>query len=785
MDLLQSALRTLYYDVNIERVMLEAIRGQSTFLKSDFACLSAWTNQKFTRSELSLLQSFVLEKTAGGLNPKWHHSLLLLTVFTDKCLKCDPNCDLSVRFEELQYWRELTLLTGEDLFTTSILAFNTLKGNSITCFDWPNIIKHDEPSVNQVLEIGLCDAHAHLKASADIFELTWLDLMNRVLNRDEDYKEMQYLADINLQSKQDEKTSSFRKMVQVAVILRMCLYEYLQGKSSGNETRLINAIMDDDKRRTSCLIDIQSKISIYKKTNNSKYDYACIMPLSANIYSIHTGERNLLYNFFRRYYNQDALAIQLADLFFLYISLKIRIRKEFVQTNPLYGFENFKIYESRKSNHCDKYKNLYPLYAVQSTIRSYSADGLEARVTFKGIPTDRLDIAIDEKTPLGEINTQSFSYIVHFIKKNERKVHKRNFGMRYDYKANYAQELQLILCDIDKRNHTTLPGTNVYKIVGIDAAGEEIECSPAVFGHVYRYARLCNMTNLTYHVGEDFYDIADGLKNIDDAIRFLCLKKGSRLGHAIALGVNADSYYKNRGYQVIMSKQRLLDVLVWLRQICKRAGIYTSSSFEDFTSQKVKSLYIGIGYGCAFDEISYYQSMLLRSDDPVAVVRSKWNKSSLCDNEECFLARSNTIAQMLTNQFLASKSIWEKGNEVDLFRYPPEIGIIIKKVQNYMMAIIAKKGIAIETCPSSNVKIGPIGGYKSHPVFRFMTNGLNVSINTDDKGIFATSLSNEYSLIANAYYQNGHTITESVCLIEKLQKQAWEQRFKEQELSIT
>ena len=56
--------------------------------------------------------------------------------------------------------------------------------------------------------------------------------------------------------------------------------------------------------------------------------------------------------------------------------------------------------------------------------------------------------------------------------------------------------------------------------------------------------------------------------------------------------------------------------------------------------------------------------------------------------------------------------------------------------------------------------IGPFSKYEELPLLRFhqleenLPDGnphrLNVSINTDDKGIFATSLPNEYSLVAMA-----------------------------------
>lgn len=773
MDLLQSAIRTLYYDVNIDRVFQEVGQSCCTFLNCDFASLSAWTTQTFTRSELSLLQSYVLQNTTGTKSPKWHHAILLLNRFTKDCLKEGNPGQPIVCFEKLQYWRELSLLLGEDLFTTSFLA-----EKQVNRFNWPNIIEHDETQINVVLQGKLCDVHAHLKASADIFELTWLDFMNRVINRDEDYKGVQYLADIHLISKRDEKNCSFRKMVQIAGMLRMFLFEFVQGKSDLQNIKIIKRAIDDDIFRTHWLPELQSKISLHKKLNQAIFDYACTTTLTSDVFSIHQGERELLYKFFRGYYSKQQNYEKYADFFFLYISLKIRIRKEFVQTNPLYGFENFKLYESRKTRYCDAYKDVYSLYAVQTTIRPNSSNQMEARVMPNGIPTGRMDLALDKKTYLREINPNSLSFVIHFIKKNERKVHRKTFGMRYDFKDVYKSEIQNILTDWNKRSLVKYPSQPVYRIVGIDVAGEEIECPPAVFGHVYRYARKCGLDNQTYHVGEDFYDIADGLKNIDDAIRFLELKEGCRLGHVLALGLSPHAYYKNRGYQVVMSKQRLLDILVWIISTCKRLGIPLSSDFESKLNEKVHSLYSTIGYAGNYVESDYFESMLLRSDDEVGVEKSRWDNTSLCGDILCSQARSNNNARRLCVQFMTNKAIWEKGNSVDLFCYPQEVSDIIEKLQNYLMAVIVKKKIAIETNPSSNVKIGPIDGYIDHPIFRFMANGINVSINTDDKGIFATSLSNEYSLIANAYCQRGHTIAEAALMIERLKYQAKEQIFK-------
>lgn len=100
------------------------------------------------------------------------------------------------------------------------------------------------------------------------------------------------------------------------------------------------------------------------------------------------------------------------------------------------------------------------------------------------------------------------------------------------------------------------------KIRGIDACSNKLYCRPEVFAQVFRYLtdlefisggnihagrerneHRCKL-HATYHVGEDFLDIADGLRAIDEAVLFCGLRRGSRIGHALALGIDPYKYYK-------------------------------------------------------------------------------------------------------------------------------------------------------------------------------------------------------------------------------------------------
>ena len=69
-----------------------------------------------------------------------------------------------------------------------------------------------------------------MKASADIFELTWLDFMNRLINRDEDYQKVIYIADAQVNYRRNQQSYEFRKMIQTAAILRLHIFEYLYEK---------------------------------------------------------------------------------------------------------------------------------------------------------------------------------------------------------------------------------------------------------------------------------------------------------------------------------------------------------------------------------------------------------------------------------------------------------------------------------------------------------------------------------------------------------------------------
>lgn len=75
------------------------------------------------------------------------------------------------------------------------------------------------------------------------------------------------------------------------------------------------------------------------------------------------------------------------------------------------------------------------------------------------------------------------------------------------------------------------------------------------------------------------------------------------------------------------------------------------------------------------------------------------------------------------------------------------------------MALIKERGIALELCPSSNIKLGLFPDFAHHPFPKLLEAGLQVSLNSDDPPFFFTTLGEEYKRTQAAYDYTDETMT--------------------------
>lgn len=377
------------------------------------------------------------------------------------------------------------------------------------------------------------------------------------------------------------------------------------------------------------------------------------------------------------------------------------------------------------------------------------------------------------------------SYVQHFVKEPEppfdwnKPALKLKARRRCRHFEHRLQKVERPAAALERwRDSSSRQATRVH---GIDACNFEIGCRPEVFAPAFRrlrnhvpsplYRKLSSPPTLrvTYHVGEDFLDVVDGLRAIDEALRFLDLRYGDRLGHAIALGIDAADWYAHKGGKVFLPKQDLLDNLAWFYCRLLRRGL-GNTELEHRLNDKFTELYIDIYGGQSVPISVYFNAWKLRGNHPKHFLLAPDSNMGL--SHKLRLARFAHEIQAETRTMMTSKEVYRlvhryhydhevraKGATATEYRICSLYVQAVSDFQKAMRAYIAGKGIGIESNPSSNFLIGTYKDYRKSPLLAFNDLELRaqpeselmfVSINTDDQGIFDTTLENEYALMACA-----------------------------------
>ncbi len=680
-----------------------------------------------------------------------------------------------VKFRHLFRWREITQLTGEDLLACAALAW-CHKDRDIYDFrshgapgktpyidfaGWPTVLHNDNPDLQYIFEtLRLCELHSHLKASTDTFGLTWICLMNHAGGRDRKFEELARAQD---PSRYETLAATLRNRAAEAAAIRKHLWQHIL---SGNER--ISPLGTPWELEVN-LAELDRSLD-EMRANASDLDY--ISNGSGSIMDIFAGERMLLYAVFERILRLSDII--LCEMFYRYILLKNSLMSFLVQVNDNKGFNNFKRFQDLKSIFLSpSYIHLLTTLPMWEARRFNYAKTFEARVIPPETPGDllRAQRSIDNVLPdANKDNSLKWSFIFHFLKihsNNQPEESERNTHARIRSRTE-AGMLKKLMESNDFKKY----------ISGIDAASAEIACRPEVFAQVFRYLKAAGYS-ATFHAGEDFYDIADGLRAIFEAVTFLELESGDRIGHAIALGIDPYEFYRERHNYIVLPAQWMIDNCVWLYYYAKEHNVNIDPQTETFLQTTAHSLLVEIGYENAYSEngnidlFDYYRSIMLRGDAPEAYGSGYFNHEYTnglqpdCESWKSFslqtaphikeIRQSYTNAGRLYSIYHFSPCVKRAGARMKSFKVPDGYVAMINELQNRMMKEISKRRLGIECCPSSNLKIGRLHRFDRHPIFRFMPvkegesrYPLAVTVNTDDLGIFATSLPNEYSLLALA-----------------------------------
>lgn len=879
MQQLAIALRALFSKISGDEILRHAgflhnkITQISEIIHLDSSINESAINQLLQKADETTYSIDQLSMTSQMVTKKWmvpdpnclpvqfskqdsvFNMLLHFAAFTLAIKDGDPIC----RYRHLLRWHTLTTQLGEDMFTTTLLAACNIKtGYNRTYFDWDAFLRHDSKELNALFDRPMAELHMHLKGSSYNVDISWLCLMNNIEKMTNNFDKV-----IN-----DRKNTDWDNLLYEKVRRAAAIRYYLAGIVGCVSNTITKSQLDDlinytnsyDKAAEAAKghkppipqevkINLQNFLTQAHKKNvkdaqkhNISEEYVLdYIPVNhypkervANL--VMSSERKFMYLMFKKIFSNDTnLDPDTATLFYAYLVYKDYFRHTILQLNKRVGFANFANYEELKTAYITPiYDHLVYKAAIEGFLGNDKDRYVEARIVPKSTPEEISSSIKEIYDSIDEPKRDRCSIIFHFIKKRDESFTSeksiRHNQLREDVKKRAFAIYQF-------RQQSKESENPVGKVVGIDAANSEIYARPEVFAQAFRFLRSHdiysselerpNDLNITYHVGEDFLDICDGLRAVEEAMLFLGLHNGDRLGHALVLGTDVRTYYQKRYNTICETKQVILDNIAWLYHKCLRLLGYKPICgflemmfhryFRDLynpdrsdSTNIIEEIFSSSDSLKHLDDIeTYYLSWLLRGNSPTFgtdlspenynvlpkdSLERKWADEAINHHKIVELACRNEKARELFDLY-HSRKIADNSTEVDSFKIPQKYRedyyTLLEALQQDLLRKIENRHIAIECNPSSNYKIGEIERYDMHPIVRFFNYGIetpypshnvSVSINTDDQGVFSTSLEREYSLMALAMERNEiagckNSPRAIIDWLDRIRQMSLEQRF--------
>lgn len=751
------------------------------------------------------------------------------------------------RYTEILSWRELIQSIGEEIPVCAMYAACDLAAgrSERRRFTWDFVIQQDNEPLNTLLRRGISEHHMHLWPSVPYFHVSWLNLMNRPLdgtyaeNLDridrEDWDLRQIRSGRPMPEEWERRTGALKTLCLQAALIRLYLCEKLKGSagSPGLTIELVRSMLANPESlyvNSLCLPEEIAALRCGRQT----VDYMQLMfrsrwPGQEEAFAPFAGERWFLCTLFCDIYRvRPALSREDHNLFYAYLLIMIHLRVRMVEARNRVGFDYFQHIQRRKGHFlgdADSKELIMRLAIHEPLRRAAHLREMEVRIAPKDT-ADRIrrDILELDRPQDGGQDWDRYYYVLHFTKREDQDLARLRHIMEqgrqeepFEYRHFHYR------WQVEKTARAILHFRERYpdvarRVRGIDACSQEIGCRPEVFAPVFRTlcahgchweetgeTRTMPRLRKTYHVGEDFLDLTDGLRAIDEAISFLGYARGDRLGHALALCLEPSDWYSAKRMQISLPVQDHIDNTAWLyraiqkyripgqeRMLCfleKEFNYYFNQVYlSNIPERELEPIMDAAEayyrcrpeadhyhkHTCHFSLDLYCRAWMLRGDDPdlyregyfkrPAVVLDDWDRYSVND---AFPRdrRTRYIPECSLLYYLYHYSGAVKCAGAEIISVPVNGGYIeaLRAVQHALQMEIARRGLSIESNPTSNARISTFRDYRKHPILALYNKGLfhggealedcpqiHVSINTDDSGVFFTSLENEYAVMSRA-----------------------------------
>lgn len=370
---------------------------------------------------------------------------------------------------------------------------------------------------------------------------------------------------------------------------------------------------------------------------------------------------------------------------------------------------------------------------------------------------------------------------------------------RYRWQAFYLDSKKQAdaICEACKRDPTLL-----FFLRGIDICRDEHGVPNWViaplFQHirgklrqVYRDYRLrsgkkqCTelpLLRATTHVGEDFVHLSTGLRYMDEAIEYLPLRCGDRIGHGLALGIEPFRWAKE-AHRIAMPREDRLFDLIWERTLHGIAGAKFTSDRKTYVEDEILRLARSI-----FDPDLKPGSLPSFANVTDAIEFRKFLHTSQeleragFPNKDLPKTRRTGVRRAL-RRYLTEPSLFRRCREIEWINAVDDSNAVAE-LQRLVRKRFVEAGITIEVNPISNLLVGDLTDIKNHPLWRLAPGlgnedgaPLRICIGSDDPLPFATALPEEYQFLYDSLVLADKSHADARLWLDDIRKMGLESRF--------
>ena len=373
-----------------------------------------------------------------------------------------------------------------------------------------------------------------------------------------------------------------------------------------------------------------------------------------------------------------------------------------------------------------------------------------------------------------DLKNTDYKLIAHFIKKIDKYQNNNKSEDSIENDIRYYE----LRTELEKKCEKLISTISIFgeknRITAVDAAASEFDTPPEVFAPVFRKLREANaVRHFTYHAGEDFYHILDGLRAIYEAIIFLNLQHGDRIGHASACGTDVDTWADILMKKITMPQGVYLDDLIFVHCFIieqKIESLYAKLPMIEIKIYEIARKIYNKTYGME-DLISAWKKHYL---DPRYIKENNTNKTLFGEADDKYKSVDKTDFEII--------SLYNRKETYKKYRQPIEVECFecfnaneLTLLQKSMLAFMHKREIVIEALPTSNLRIGYHRNLKSYQLFNWHKWKLDgnsippIVLGTDDPGIFQTNIYNEYAMIyCYLVYEKGLTRSDVIKFMQDI-----------------